>query len=66
MLMLIIQHSFDHDPFDVFMLFNCYLENVLMLKVELKIMTIIFTWISKIMYQDGSTMLHAIYHVIDV
>ena len=41
-----------------------------MLKVAQKIVTLIFeilfTWISKIMYQDGSTMLHTIYHVIDV
>ena len=43
MLMLILQHSFDRDPFDIFMrCLTVILKNALMLKVELKIMTLIF------------------------
>ena len=72
--MLILQHSVWSwslwTLWSFYMLFNCYFKECFSAKGRTKIVTlifeIVFTWISKIMYQDGSTMLQAICHVIDV
>ena len=71
-LLLILQHSvWSWSLWCFYMLFNCYFKECFNAKGRTKkswhwFFEIVFTWISKITYQDESIMLHAIYHVIHV
>ena len=71
MLMLILQHSvWSWSLWCFYMLFNCYFKECFNAKGRTTkswhwFFEIVFIWISKII-QDGSTILHALCHVIDV